>query len=81
MIGAQKNCMPAYANAIQPPQRAASLIVPPVRWVMSLGMTGMMMPRPATSMSNVTRMNHKAGARDDFMRGRLSVRQMDSAAV
>src|SRR5579862_598997 len=58
--GAHKNCIKAKTNISQPPQLAACERPSPVRAVMILGVTGMMMPRPIVSTSMVMKMKASA---------------------
>jgi hypothetical protein len=51
------NCITANENINHPPYLLASDIVPPVMLVNSLGMTGMMIPNPMTSISIVKKIN------------------------
>jgi hypothetical protein len=58
--GENRNCIMAKANMSQPPYTDASLMLPPISSLISLGNTGMMIPKPVTSMRRVTKMNPKA---------------------
>ena len=75
MIGAHKNCASENANINHPPKSAATSSVHPVMLERSFGITGMMIPKPVTSISNVMKINPSAGARDvvwDTGRGSLA---------
>jgi hypothetical protein len=61
MNGANKNCMVAYKNVIQPPYKEAllkSLVCS--KPFINCGTTGMMMPSPTISMTSVKKMNPTA---------------------
>lgn len=55
--GANKNCMPANAMSSPPPYAEASLKPSPVKSLINVGITGMMIPTPMTSTKTVTKMN------------------------
>src|ERR1044072_5929735 len=55
--GAQTNCMMAYVTLSHPPILAALLTSVWPRVASRLGITGMMMPQPMTSISMVMKMN------------------------
>ncbi len=58
--GAQKNCMTAYTNMIQPPYSAAAERLSPDTCMIRSGNTGMMIPKPMESISAVRKMKSSA---------------------
>lgn len=60
MSGENKNCMAANDASNQPPHGDASEIVEPNIPLNNVGITGMMIPNPVTSIRSVTKINPKA---------------------
>src|SRR5690242_14542478 len=60
MSGENKNCIAAKEAISHPPQGDASDILEPSIPLSSVGMTGMITPKPVTSISRVTKMNPRA---------------------
>lgn len=57
----------ANAKVSHPPQREASLRLPCINCSISLGMTGIMMPKPMVSTSNVMKIKPSAAFLDEGM--------------
>ena len=62
--GANKNCIIAYANVSHPPHLLASLMFPCISCSISFGKTGMIRPKPITSIRRVMKMKPMAALPD-----------------
>src|SRR5690606_31960893 len=60
ITGAAKNCTNAYENISHPPYSEASLSPSPLSSIISFGKTGIIIPRPITSIKRVTKINPTA---------------------